>query len=194
MMPKVTLRAPAGVGGQIHASQSGKNYTIAEDGTVTVDSCDVRDLIGAGYQSLPHDGGPNTETAAPISSQSVTADTQGATALDPDQREALRRETPAEAPQQSQDFGGATPPHGRPLDIGADPAIRAHTQADADEVARTAVAAGAPLAAASPESDTGSADQPAGTAAQQAKALEEQGLAKPVETDDLRKDGSHNAA
>ena len=61
MMPNVTLRASAGVDGQIHASQSGRTYTIAADGTVTVEAADVRDLIDAGYQALAQAAGPNAE-------------------------------------------------------------------------------------------------------------------------------------
>ncbi len=99
MMPKVVLKAPPGVGGQIHASQSGRNYTIAPDGTVTVDSSDVRDLIGAGYVVVPQDGDPDSATAAPITSPSPTAATEGATALDPAKRAAGRRESPSDTVQ-----------------------------------------------------------------------------------------------
>lgn len=170
MMPKVVLKAPPGVGGQIHASQSGRNYTIAPDGTVTVDSSDVRDLIGAGYVVVPQDGDPDSATAAPITSPSPTAVTEGATALDPAQRAAGRRESPSDTAQGHQDFGGAVPPHGRPLDLGSDPVTTAHKAADAAAVAEAAQRAGAPQAMTSPEANTGNAAQPAGTDAQQDEA------------------------
>lgn len=172
MMPKVVLKAPPGVGGQIQASQSGRNYTIATDGTVTVDSSDVRDLIGAGFVVLQQQGDPDTVTAAAITSPSPTAATEGATALDPAQREASRRETPSDTEQQHQDFGGAVPPHGRPLDLGSDPVVTAYKAADADAVAEAAQRAGAPQAMMSPEASTGNVAQPAGTEAQQEAAAE----------------------
>ncbi len=64
MMPKVVLKAPPGIDGQIQASQSGCNYGIGPDGTVTVDSSDVRDLIGAGYVVQQHgELAPTNDTA-----------------------------------------------------------------------------------------------------------------------------------
>ncbi|TNC08454.1 hypothetical protein FF100_29400 [Methylobacterium terricola] len=170
MMPKVVLKAPPGVGGQIQASRSGRNYTIAPDGTVTVDSSDVRDLIGAGFVVQQQAGDPDTATAAPITSPSPTAAIEGATALDPAQREAGRRESPADITQQHQDYGGAVPPHGRPLDLGQDPVVTLHKEADAAAAAEAAQRAGAPQAMTSPEANTGNATQPAGTEAQQQEA------------------------
>ena len=88
MMPKITLRAPTGVGGQIHASQSGHVYTIAEDGTVTVAAMDVRDLIGVGYRTVAQDGGPNAEpsnVASPDPALATTGQTADSHADEPRQ-------------------------------------------------------------------------------------------------------------
>jgi hypothetical protein len=187
MMPKVVLKAPPGVGGQIHASQSGRNYDIAADGTVTVDSSDVRDLIGAGFVVLQQQGDPETVTAAPITSPSPTAHIEGATALDPAQREANRRETPADITQQHLDYGGAVPPHGRPLDLGNDPVVNLHKEADAAAVSEAAQRAGAPQAMTSPEANTGNAAQLAATDAQQERAAERAAEGKKSPTNDAAK-------
>ena len=112
MLPKVTLKAPPGVGGQIHASNSLNNYSIDEDGEVVVDSVDVQALLGAGYYVKPHDATPMTETT-PVTSPSPSADIEGAHALDPAAREAGHRQPEPEdtKPGNSQDHGLAQPPH-----------------------------------------------------------------------------------
>jgi hypothetical protein len=113
MMPKVTMQAPAGVGGQIHASKTQQVYTVGSDGSVVVESADVSDLLGAGFTVVPPvAGGPGVEAAAPITSHSLTSDIEGAQALDPAARDLGAQEAATEAKPNQGDFGNATPPHG----------------------------------------------------------------------------------
>ena len=111
MMPKVTLKAPAGVGVQVHASKSGKNYNIDDAGFVVVDSADAPDLLAAGYHVRPHEDGPDAEEGDLITSVSSTSDVEGAQAFDESARSAYRRSPDAAVPGTGEDFGGAIPPH-----------------------------------------------------------------------------------
>jgi len=43
------LKAPEGRTGQVSCSASGKNFDIDENGLVTVDACDISDLLRAGF-------------------------------------------------------------------------------------------------------------------------------------------------
>jgi hypothetical protein len=98
MQAKIVMKAPAGLGGMIQASASGRNYLIDEDGLVVVDAIDVQDLHGAGFISQNHHGDPST--AAALAPAAVTH----------------RREVEQPGLQQSQDFGGARPLHGLAYD------------------------------------------------------------------------------
>lgn len=171
MRPKVTMKAPPGVGGHIHVSKSGKNYTIDPNGEVVVDAVDVADLITAGFQQIPHAGGPETLMAAPITSDSLTSDTHGAHALDPSARESLRREVTG-SPQAHGDFGNATPPHGVARDVGGDPVTHKRKAADAALERQTAELSRKSDPAPSAEANTGFEDNPAPSKGDQERAAE----------------------
>lgn len=173
MMPKVTMKAPAGVGGQIHASASGKNYTIDTDGTVVVDSVDVAALMTAGYQTVPHDGGPDTETAAPISSVAPLSTTTGATATDPDVREVAHREVEVSDGQMNQDHGDAIPPHGEPTAGTSDPVVAQAKQAEAQAEVDQAALSGVNTAHVSAQADTGDMSTVTASAKDQAEVRAE---------------------
>jgi len=107
MMPKVKLKAAPGQAGTIHASASGKTYEHDADGFVEVDSCDVAALIGSGGHMI-------VQSELPAAGNAPASDA-------PDVKEelvSLHRPSPDEHPQQSEDFGGAMPPHG--VEHGAD--------------------------------------------------------------------------
>ncbi len=165
MMPKTTLIAPAGVSGQIHASHSGKNYDIGEDGTVVVDGGDVRSLLGAGYQHVPP--GPKhrerVADAPPVTSDAFGSQEVGASALDPADREALHRAPPHEQAQENHDHGDARAPHDDP----GEGVSTAGSRADAAEELATAERAGADDGQRSQVPDTGHMGSGAATAADQ---------------------------
>jgi len=55
-MANVTMIAPTGATGIIHASKTGNKYTLAADGTVSVDTRDLPDLEAAGFSVVPRNG------------------------------------------------------------------------------------------------------------------------------------------
>lgn len=158
MMHKVTLLAPEGMRGQIHASGSGKTYTIAEDHTVTIDAIDIAPLLGHGFQYAPrHPGkGERPADAPPLSSVAPGSTEVGASAIDPAKREAAHRETELASGQENQDFGAAIPPHGLPDAGPASDAATAEAQrAEAREEVDTAKRAGADSEHRSEQAGTG---------------------------------------
>lgn len=139
MMPKTTLIAPAGVGGQIHASGSGRNYDIGPDGKVVVDAIDVAPLLGAGYQHVPPtaDHRKRDPEAPPVTSDAFGSQDQGASALNPADRMANTREIPTDTGQENHEHGDATPPHGEPQEERSTSATRADAQAEAEAAERS---------------------------------------------------------
>lgn len=176
MMPKITLKAPPQIdGGTIHASGSGKNYFMDEQGKVTVDSVDVGDLVRLGFVQVGSDGS-DAEAAAITTSVSPTSATQGAQALDPEVRQAGQRTETVQpgATGTAADFGGAIPPHGLPhSDPGTDPKIKA----DAENEALTVEATGGDPSKPSAQAQTGAPNQQAATADVQDKVAQD--AAKP---------------
>lgn len=172
MLPKVTMKAPAQIdGGQIHASDSGKNYDIGEDGLVTVDSVDVRALHGMGFTNVPAEEMPD-EVKAVTTSVSFTSATDGAQALDPEARSANQRTEivgpEGSGPANVADFGGAIPPHSQPSTDTLDPKVKAGAALEA----KAAAAAGADPSKPSAVAETGAPNQQAATKDQQQKAAE----------------------
>ena len=172
MMPKLTMKAPPQIdGGQIHASQSGKNYDVGADGLVVVDSADVRDLLGLGFVQVESDGS-DADAKEITTSVSVTSATQGAQALNPEHRSASQRKElvgpDGGTGSNAADHGGAIPPHGDPSTDEADPKV----QVGADLEAKAAAAAGKDPAETSAQAQTGGPNQQAATKDQQQKAAD----------------------
>lgn len=172
MMPKITMKAPPQIdGGQIHASQSGKNYNLGEGGLVVVDSADVRDLLGLGFVQVESDGS-DADAKHITTSVSLTSATQGAQALDPAARSASQRKElvgiDGGTGSNAADHGGAVQPHGDPSTDTRDPKV----QADADLEAKAAAAAGKDPTETSAQAETGGPNQQAATKDQQAKAAD----------------------
>lgn len=172
MMPKVTLKAPPGVGGEIHASGSQKNYTVGGDGLVTVDSVDVHGLISAGFAAVHHSGSPATDMG-PITSDSLSSDTQGAQALTQEARDASKPSPRETGPAGSHDFGSAIPPHGVPATGAGDASVGAHKQRDAELEQKTAALSGAQTSTPSAVPNTGSLPNPAASKQDQQRAADQ---------------------
>jgi hypothetical protein len=172
MLPKITMKAPPQIdGGQIHASQSGKNYNVGADRLVVVDSVDVRDLLGLGFVQIEGDGS-DADAKDITTSVSLTSATQGAQAFDPDARSAGQRSEVVEPAgaggSNAADHGGAIPPHSDPSADGTD----ARVKADAELEAKTAAAAGKDPSEPSAQAQTGAPNQQAATKDQQQKAAD----------------------